>query len=156
MVVDINPPELSAALFVSAGSATSPVGSGGGKGIRGGKHLYAQFNMFEPVQRFDLSGALQLSTGLTLINAECFEGADTAAIKLSTFSAKMVATAGVPIKSFSSSAIQQSTVESGSTSAKQSYIRSCLAVLYGQEGSTPVITLPEGAVMDVTGNPSTL
>ncbi|GLC64098.1 hypothetical protein PLESTF_000117800 [Pleodorina starrii] len=203
VVVDLQPPTVSGALFTSkmsvavADPASISSVDGTAPYVR---YLVVQLNMSEAVQRFDLALALQLEGGVNLISAECLQSLEAAAEIVAAAAAVMVTTAGTAAAtmemteaaSASSLAnatgvqLQQQQVEGQTTKASapppplgttaanslnggvllgaadaaaavttgRPYVRSCVAVLYGFEDSTPVITLPAGAVADLTGNPS--
>ncbi|GLC71844.1 hypothetical protein PLESTF_001173100 [Pleodorina starrii] len=165
VVVDIDPPTVSGALFVSNVSvpvADSVVGSSVDNAVPYLRYLLIQYNMSEPVRRFDLAAALQLGGGANLVSTDCFETTEAATKMTTSAAATLVASAGTPWRASppvaadvqaEQGALVLGSVGASAASSKQ-YIQACVAVLYTLEGSRPSVTLPEGAVMDETGNPS--
>ncbi|GLI59755.1 hypothetical protein VaNZ11_001709 [Volvox africanus] len=156
VLVDVDPPFVSGSLLVLnkkatfEGSTTTDMGKGRWQ------YLLVVLNMSEPVRNFNLMEALQLNDS-TLIRIDCFESLDTASIKVASTSYKMVESVGLPEASQSSISASQETPLSDyyiAATYGRHYVRSCLAVLYAADDSKPSITLPRGAVVDLTGNPS--
>ncbi|GIM13096.1 hypothetical protein Vretimale_16261 [Volvox reticuliferus] len=156
VLVDIDPPFVSGALLVLKKKATFEDSTTAE--IRKGRsqYLLVVLNMSEPVRNFDLAEALQLNNSATLIRSDCFESLDTAAIKAASAAYIMMAAEGLQENSRSALPRQETTLSDYYVAAAygRRYVRSCLAVLYAMEGSRPSITLPRGAVVDLTGNPS--
>ncbi|GLC71837.1 hypothetical protein PLESTF_001172400 [Pleodorina starrii] len=161
VAVDISPPTVSGALFVS--NSTVPLSASTDGVVQQLRYLLVQLNMSEPVRQFNMKTTLQLGGGAALMASDCFESSDAAAEVMAAAAVTAAVVEGVPppsatppppppaskLRSRIGSPKSSSTAPPG-----QQYIRSCVAVLYAAEGSTTSVTLPEGAVMDVKGNPN--
>ncbi|EFJ45307.1 hypothetical protein VOLCADRAFT_94393 [Volvox carteri f. nagariensis] len=162
VVVDMDPPAITGALYVSSNTVVlselaSLTGSSALPSIR---HLMVLLNMSEPVQKFNLASALQLNKDVYLVSADCYESATAAVSSLMMVASSpmtLVKTVG-SLEVVGSSSGQETVTEdvvNVTASAGKSYVRSCLAVMYAPEVGSPSVTLPAGAVKDTTGNPST-
>ncbi|GIL53228.1 hypothetical protein Vafri_8873 [Volvox africanus] len=174
VIVDYTPPRVSGQLFMSKTLVMigSPVTAANAPLLR---YYLLQMDMSEPVQKFDLTATLNLNGTAKLVNQECFESADKAsAVVKAASSVVLVATAGLPVLAADgphSQAVVPAAPPPGGGQQQQSigggvvefaaapgipFVRSCVAVLYTLDGMKPSITLPEGAVRDLIGNPNIL
>ncbi|EFJ43987.1 hypothetical protein VOLCADRAFT_95842 [Volvox carteri f. nagariensis] len=169
VVVDIDPPRLSGQLSVSKASVALGNRT---KAIQMGnsifpvlRYLLVLLNMSEPVHKFDMSAALQLSDSVSVLRAECFEDIETAA-KIAGDAPTTVAASSFPDGLAGSPPIASPTIgqlmqlsdgfmRKYVMASGMGFVQSCLAVLYGPEGSTASITLPKGVLSDLTGNLNT-
>ncbi|GIL53224.1 hypothetical protein Vafri_8873 [Volvox africanus] len=157
VLVDVDPPIVSGALLVLNKKATFDDSTTTDMGKGRWQYLLVVLNMSEPVRNFNLTEALQLNNSASLIRMDCFESLHTASMKAASTSYKMLASVGLPEASHRSISASQETALSDyyiSAAYGRHYVRSCLAVLYAADDSKPSITLPRGAVVDLTGNPS--
>ncbi|GLC60001.1 hypothetical protein PLESTB_001562500 [Pleodorina starrii] len=171
--VDLDPPSISGALLVSNSTVTlsNPVTASDGSAVLHLRYMLVQLTFSEPVREFDLAATLKLDGGAKFITAECFSSKDAAA-KIAAAAAAVVAAPTVeaaaapptdvspppppPPSNLLETGIVQDTTSTAAVVSRdaQQYIRSCLAVLYAREGSEPSVSLQEGAVNDVAGNPN--
>ncbi len=161
MTVDVEPPRLSGALYVSNKSVNVAAKSGS-SGVSVARYLILLFNASEPVQPLELTSVLELGGGAKLVSAKCFQDPGAAQDVVTAASATLVATgnssasAGPPGSAYppppavSSSQASQASVLN--VTGGRPYVQSCVAVMWAEEGTRPSIRVPEGAVADLTGN----
>lgn len=177
VIVDIEPPRLSALLAMSKTAVRlgDPVtASSNTPSLR--FYLYI-LNISEPVRSFDLADILQSSGYAEVINSDCFPSVDTATLKMKAALGLVTIMATAPSaidgpapsappaplwtsEGSNNNAInrQQLSLLSANVDYAASYtlpyVQSCLAVMYAPEGSNPSMVVPEGAVVDLMGNPN--
>ncbi|EFJ43952.1 hypothetical protein VOLCADRAFT_95896 [Volvox carteri f. nagariensis] len=165
VVVDIDPPYATAQLSVSKTTVTleNPLMTGEVTPLR---YMLVQFTTSEPVQQFDLGSTLQLSESMTLLSAQCFKSSKAASeiakaattITVATVAAPLppeaAPAAGLPPPTLAAAALPNKIHVGLLDTFGLPYVQSCLAVVYASEGSKLTITLPDGTIKDLAGNPS--
>ncbi|KXZ42478.1 SAD1 protein [Gonium pectorale] len=177
VVVDLEPPALSGSLLVSnvSSAVTEFTSASDTAGVKSIRSLLVAFRMSEPVRPFDLAAVTQLQGGARIVRTQCYESASaaaavaaaSAAATSSTSVASALATAAAvppspasppppptPSPPTPAGGDEDPLVLTASVLGEP-YVQSCVAVLAATEGSSPAVTIPAGAVMDLVGNPTT-
>ncbi|GLC33714.1 hypothetical protein PLESTM_000103400 [Pleodorina starrii] len=163
VVVDIEPPRVSGAVFMSNTSISlgDPITASDDGDLSHLRYLIVQLNMSKPVRPFDLAASLLLTGGAHLISADCFNSTDAAAAVAATAAVTAAVvepgsppTAVLPPRQPASSVPGLGALVKSAAFSGQQVVRSCVAVLYAIGDDEPTIVLPARAVIDSNGIPS--